>query len=83
MVLAATPNQPSSGQLRCCSTSTFEKHSMALMLCPSVLSTPTLMGHFYSVNVILKALLTRAAVEALEGGAQVFCANEMMNELVL
>ena len=51
MVLAATPNQHSSGQRRACSTSTIEIESMALMQCPSVLSAPTLMGHFYSLKL--------------------------------
>ena len=54
MVLAATPNQPSSGRLRACSTSTIDIDSMALMQCPFVLSAPTLMGHFYSLNAILQ-----------------------------
>ena len=55
VVLAATPNQISSGQRRCCSISTIDKESMALMQWPSVLSAPTLMGHFYSLNAIMKS----------------------------
>ena len=58
MVLAATPIQKSSGQRRGCSTSTIDNESMALMQCPSVLSTPTLMGHYYSLNAILQPLHT-------------------------
>ena len=54
MVLAATPNQPSSGQRRACSTSTIENESMALMQCPFVLPAPTLMGHFYTLKAILQ-----------------------------
>ena len=58
MVLAATPNQASSGLRRACSTSTIEIETMALMQCPSVLSAPTLMSHFYAYNAILKVLHT-------------------------
>ena len=54
VVLAATPNQASSGLRRCCSSSTIVKESMALIQCPSVLSAPTLMGHFYSLKAILQ-----------------------------
>ena len=54
MVLAATPNQHSSGQRQACSTSTIENESMALMQCPSVLSAPTLMGHFHTLNAIVQ-----------------------------
>ena len=54
VVLAATPNQHSSGQIRRCSTSTIDNESMALMQCPSVLSAPTLMCHFYIQNAILQ-----------------------------
>ena len=53
-VLAATTNLTSSGQKRACSTSTMENESMALMQCPSVLSAPTLMCHFYTLNTILQ-----------------------------
>ena len=55
MVLAATPNQHSSGQRRACSTSTIDNESMALMQCPSVLSAPTLMGHFYASKCYIAA----------------------------
>ena len=54
MVLAATPNQHSSGLRRACSTVAFDNESMALMQCPSVLSAPTLAGHFYTLNTILQ-----------------------------
>ena len=54
VMLAATPNQASSGRRRRCSTSTIENDVMALMPCPSLLSAPTLMGHYYSVNAILE-----------------------------
>ena len=54
VVLAATPNQHSSGQSRGCSTSKIDNEAMALMQCPSVLSAPTLLGHFYSLKAILQ-----------------------------
>ena len=54
VVLAATPNHASSGLRRHCSTLSIVIDIMALMLCPSVLSAPTLMGHFYSINAILR-----------------------------
>ena len=53
VVLAATPNQHSSGLIRRCSTATIDNDHMALMLCPSVLPAPTLMGYFYAYNAIL------------------------------
>ena len=53
VVLAVTPNLASSGLLRRCSTSTIDNDSMALMLCPSAVSAPTLMGYFYAYNAIL------------------------------
>ena len=55
MVLEATPNQHSSGQRRACSSSSIDNESMALMPCHSVLSAPTLMGHFYSLKAIIAA----------------------------
>ena len=55
VVLAATPNQASSGLIRRCSTSTIDNDSMALMQYPSVLSTPTLMRYVYAYNAILQA----------------------------
>ena len=58
MGLAATPNQASSGQRRGCSTAAIENDSKFLMLRPSPLYTPTLMGHFHSVHAILQALHT-------------------------
>ena len=66
VVLAATPNQHSSGQGRACSTSTIDNESMALMQCPSVLSAPTLSGYFYAYNAILQPPHTmRRVVEVL------------------
>ena len=50
VVLAATPNLASSGLTRACSISTIDNDSMALMLCPSVLSAPTLMGYLHAYN---------------------------------
>ena len=55
MVLLATPNQASSGKTRAWSTLTIENDLIALMQCPSVLSAPTSMGHFYSLNAIAAA----------------------------
>ena len=54
MVLAATPNQASSGLRRACYTLNNAIESMALMPCPSVLSAPTLMGQFYTSKAILQ-----------------------------
>ena len=54
VVLAATPNLTSSGLRRGCSTSIIYKHTMALMQCPSVLSAPTLKGHFYTLKALLQ-----------------------------
>ena len=65
MVLAATPNLASSGLIRRCSTATIEFESMALMLRPSVLSAPTLMGHLYAYNVILQAPHTMRRVDVV------------------
>ena len=53
-MLAATPNQHSSGLRRRCSTCPIENYRIALMQCPSVLSAPTSMDHFYSLNAILQ-----------------------------
>ncbi len=58
MVLAATPNKVSSGLRRACSTSHNENDLMALMKCPSVLSTQTLVGHFCACNALLQTLHT-------------------------
>ena len=58
VVLAATPNLTSSGLIRRCSTATIEIDIMALMPCPSALSAPTLVGHFYACNAILQVLHT-------------------------
>ena len=55
VVLAATPNQASSGQRRgYVATSSIDKESMPLIQCPSVLSAPTLMGHFCSLKATLQ-----------------------------
>ena len=65
MVLADTPNKASSGHRRPCSTSPIAIDIMALMLCPSVVSTPTSMGHFYSLNAILQPLHTMSRVDVV------------------
>ena len=65
VVLAATQNQTSSGQRRACSTSTIDNESMALIQCPFVLSAPTLMGHFYTPNAILRMPLTLTGVDVV------------------
>ena len=65
MVLAATPNQASSGLIRRCSTATIDIDSMALMQCHSVLSTPTLMRYFYAYNAILQAPHTMRRVNVV------------------
>ena len=65
MVMAATPKQASSGLIRRCSTVNIEFESMALMLRPSVLSAPTLMGHFYAYNAILQAPHTMRRVDVV------------------
>ena len=65
MVLAATPNQHSSGLIRRCSTTTIDNDIMALMRCPSVLSAPTLMGYLYAYNSILRAPHTMRRVDVV------------------
>ena len=65
MVLAATPNHASSGQRRACSTATIDIDIMALMLCPSVLSAPTLMGYLYAYNAILRSPHTMRRVDVV------------------
>ena len=50
VVLVATSNDASSGQRRRCSTVTIDIDMMALMLCPSALSVPTLMGYLHAYN---------------------------------
>ncbi len=52
MVLAATPNRASSGQRHACGTSFIDNESMALMQCPSVLSSATLFVYYYILNII-------------------------------
>ena len=65
MVLAATPNLASSGRLRACSTLTIDNDIMAMMLCPSVLSAPTLRGHLYAYNAILQAPTTMRRLDVV------------------
>ena len=65
VVLAATPNQASSGLIRRCSTVIIDNDRMALMLCPSALSTPTLMGYLHACNSILGAPTTMRRVDVV------------------
>ena len=65
MVLAATPNLASSGLIRRCSTATIDNDIMALMLCPSALSAPTLMGYLYAYNSILQPPHTMRRVDVV------------------
>ena len=65
VVLAATPNLASSGQRRACSTSIIAIDIMALMLCPSALSAPTLMGYLHAYNSILRAPTTMRRVDVV------------------
>ena len=65
VVLAATPNQASSGLIRLCSTATIDNDSMALMLCPSALSAPTLMRYLYAYNAILQTPHTMRRVDVV------------------
>ena len=65
VVLAATPNQPSSGLIRRCSTTTIDKDIITLMLCPSALPAPTLMGYLYAYNAILQAPTTMRRVDVV------------------
>ena len=81
-MLAATPNQPSSGLRRACSTSTIDNESMALMQCPSVLSAPTLMGHFYTLKAILQPPHTTEEVRCGAGGHPKSTTHQDRDELV-
>ena len=65
VVLAATPNLASSGLIPLRSTATIDNDSMALMLCPSALSAPTLMGYFYAYNAILQAPHTMRRIDVV------------------
>ena len=65
MVLAATPDLASSGLIRRCSTATIDNDIMALMLCPSAISAPTLMGYLYAYNSILQAPTTMRRVDVV------------------
>ena len=47
------------------SSTTIDKDSMALMLCPSALSAPTLMGYFYAYNAILQPPHTMRRVDVV------------------
>ena len=70
MVLAAATNRASSGQRRACSTATIDNDSMALMLCPSALSVPTLMGYLYAYNAILQPPHTMRRVDVVLAATQ-------------
>ena len=54
MAATPNPNQASSGQRRACSTVTIQNDRIALTQCPSSLSAPILMSHYYSLNAILQ-----------------------------
>ena len=84
MVLVATPSEVSSGHRRRCSTATIDNDIMALMLCPSVLSAPTLMGYLYAYNAILRAPTTIAAAaydKEVRCGAGVFLRSVSSGQL--
>ena len=78
VVLAATPNQCSSGLIRRCSTATIDYDSMALMLCPSALSAPTLMGYFYAYNAILQPLHTMRRVDVVLAATPNQCSSGLI-----
>ena len=65
MVLAATQNHASSGLIRRSSTATIDIDIMALMLCPSALSVPTLMGYLHAYNALLQATHTMRRVDVV------------------
>ena len=65
VVLAATPNLASSGLRRRCSHFTIDNDSMALMLCPSALFAPTLMGYWYAYNAVLQPSTTMRRVDVV------------------
>ena len=71
VVLAATPNKASSGLIRRCSTTTIDNDRIALMQCPSALSAPTLMGHFYAYNAILQPPHTMRRVDVVLVATQI------------
>ena len=81
VVLAATPNQHSSSQGRACSTSTIDNESMALMQCPSVLSAPTLLGHFYTLNATWQPPHTMRRYDVVLAAPQI-CHHQDRDELV-
>ena len=68
MVLAATPNQHSSGLRRVCSTSTIDNESMALMQCPSVLSGADFNGPFLHSKCYMAAATHDEEVRCGAGG---------------
>ena len=65
VVLGATSNHASSGLIRCSSTATIDNDIMALMLCPSALSVPTLMGYLHAYNAILRSPHTMRRVDVV------------------
>ena len=70
VVLAATPNLASSGLIRRCSTATIDNESMALMVCPSALYVPTLIGHLHAYNAILRSTHTMRRVDVVLAATQ-------------
>ena len=64
-MLAATPNHTSSGLIPQCSTATIDHDIITLMLRPSALSVPTLMGYFYALSDILRAPHTMRRVDVV------------------
>ena len=77
VVLAATPNQHSSGRLRVCSTPTIDNDSIALMQCPSALSTPTLMVYLYVYNAILQPPHTLRRVDVVLAATPNLASSEL------
>ena len=61
--MSATLNLASSRLIRRCSTANIDNEGMALMLCPSALCTPTLMGYLYAYKSILQAPRTMRRVD--------------------
>ena len=59
------PQEDSSGLRRRCSTATIDIDMMALMLCPSALSVPTLMGYLHAYNAILWSPHTKRRVDVV------------------
>ena len=65
VVLAATSYDALSGLRRRCSTATIDIDIMALMLCPSALSVPTLIGYLHAYKAILQAPHTMRRVDVV------------------